>query len=115
MTIKEYLGKHPEINREEFSRKVLLQYTNRNEQMFNYMVLMDKPFWFVEHIYDIAYNRKNVVGDHGVDGTTYEFVCETYYDEDEMNWLMSAEAEEWFAEYQHSLNNREGENTGKVA
>lgn len=99
MKVREYLALHPEINRDEFFRKLAFQYTNPTEEMdlTNYMVWMDKPFWWIEHVYDISYNRKSVVGDHGDDEvTTFEFMVDTKYDEAEAEWLTSEEAETWF-------------------
>lgn len=104
MKIKEYLAKHPEINPEEFWKKVRLQYNATEDSTLTYyMVWMDKPFWWIEHIYDIAYWRKDAVGDFGICGTTFEFIVEKAYDEKEAAWLTSEEAEDWFKKHHETL------------
>lgn len=80
MTIREYLIKHPKLNTPEWWLKVKMQsgeHINEDSTLTNYMVYMDEPFWKVEMLYDIAYNKFGDMVD-----TTFHWMVETDYDEE---------------------------------
>ena len=111
MKIKEWLEANPDIDREDFWRKVGHQYkTDEERALTYYMVWMDKPFWWVEHKYDIAYLRFD-----GKDNpfrsddyatrvdTTFSFMVERPYDPKEAAWLESEESEVWYEEHKEKM------------
>ena len=79
MTIKDYLTKYPELNTPYWWGRIKLQYTivDENSTLTNYMVYMDKPYWWVEKFYDEAF----ILLGNEVD-TTYHFMVEIDYDEE---------------------------------
>lgn len=96
MKIGEWLNLHKELDEKEFWRKVSMQYRNASpdRELTYYMVWMDKPFWMVEKMYDIAYERfdgkdnpfRNDDCATRID-TTYAFMVERKYNEDEARWI----------------------------
>jgi hypothetical protein len=101
MKIKEYIKKCGIVNTDKWWKKIFSQYSkciNEENVLTNFMVYMDLPFWKVEHLYDIAYLKFQIDKEGNCNGTTYEWMVETPYDEDFSRWLESSYAEEWFRE-----------------
>lgn len=102
MTIQEYLDEHPEIDRNEFLKKIHKYDDRYNEPytetdcLMNFMAYIDKPFCEVMHLYDIAYARMEYMHDDYYMYDVYEFMYETPYSKAFSEWLESEEAENWY-------------------